>query len=789
MKVTFLEARVPLTKKFTVAGKEPYPNAFEFKSHTHVIKNLDHMADLMKKHAALGHCLLKGEIKKELNWESRAGSTDPHWPTRWACFDLDGMKSVPDVNAFMVRLGLPDTSYILQWSASYGINGDFTLRAHIIVFFDSAASCSALKSYLKQQNLTLFQADLQLTKTNVALRWGLDVTTCQNDKLIYITPPQCVPTTIDQFTGARITVVKKAKDFVDFNAIPLMSAEQIKALEEGEVNRLRRQASLPDRKASAFKLKEHKGEHYMPNPDQATITGRKEERGFVYLNLNGGDSWGYFHPTDNPTFIFNFKGEPAYKTSELLPDYWASVQMHKRQAAQAAHQGKLFLAFRDFKTAEYYNGWYDENTEELVLNVARSEKQLEDFLLNYGQPVPEAIPIWSIIYDPNAQTLDEKNCTVNVFQPSMFMRWAKAQGKLAKPKATPTIDRIIKHVFGDGMYDHFFNWLAYCFQYREAPKTAWIAHGTQGTGKGVLVNYVLVKLFGASNVSQKRMEELEDKFNAYLEHSLLCIIDEAQISDSGRSKMIMANLKNQITEPTITIRRMRQSAYETTNRVGFIFNSNKSDPVVVEAGDRRFNVGEYQPGKIVITDTDIKTIDAELLDFAYRLWQHSVDLDQVRTPKVNEAKREMQIASRTSADVVADSILTGDLTVLWDALPTGDVSAMDPSMVMKLQPYKSLIYDLIQSRRDRITRDELRVIFDYNVGNVPASPWKFTLFVKHHGLNIKDIRFGAKVLKGMFVEWKNDTQWFEDRLKEIEIEKNPKAKMKIVPPPDTAAAS
>ena len=782
MKVSFLEARTPLTKKFTETTKEPYPNAFEFKSHTHIAKSLPHFYELIKHHASLGHCLLKGELQKELEWESRAGSTNPHWVTRWICFDLDGMTSVPNIDSFMSKVGMPDTSYILQWSASYGVNGDFSLRAHVFVFLSESTSPAALKTYLKQLNLTTFLSDLSLTKTNVALRWGLDTTTCQNDKLIFITPPQCVPATIDHFKGERIQLVQRSNDFFDFSNVALMSAEQLKVLEQTEINRIRRQNNLPERKATQFKIKEYKGEQYMPNPDQATITGMKEERGFVYFNLNGGDSWAYYHPSDNPTFVRNFKGEPDYKTSELLPDYWQSLQNAKRQAAQAAQKGKLFLAFRDFRTAEYYNGWYDEVTERLTLNTARSEKQLQDFLANFGQPVPEAIPIWEIIYDPQADTIDFDNRIVNTFQASQFMRFARVHAKLTKAKATPIIDRIIKHVYGPEMYDQFFNWLAYIFQFCDAPRTAFVANGVPGTGKGVLVNHVLVPIFGASNVAQKRMEELEDKFNAYIENTLICVVDEAQISDSGRNRMIMANLKNQITEPVVSVRRMRQSAYEVKNRVGWLFNSNKYDPVVVEAGDRRFNVGEYQLDKLIITDAEIKQIEKELLDFSFRLQQHAVDVDQVRTPKITEAKRQMQMASRTSADAVADAILTGDLSVLWDALPTVEASMLDAGTAIKLQPYKQLVHEMIHSKRDRLTRDELFVIFNYNVGNIASSPWKLTLYLKHHGLQIKDIRMGAKITKGVMVTWTNTQEWFDERRAEIEAEKNPKLKL-VTPPP------
>lgn len=777
MRITFLEARVPLTKKFTASSKEPYPNAYEFKSHTHAVKSLQHFTDLVKTHAALGHCLLKGELQKELNWESRAGSTNPNFNTSWICFDLDGLPSVADTDAFMHRIGLDNVSYLRQFSASYGINGDFTLRAHVFVFAKSAASAAALKIYLKQLNLTLFQSDLSLTKTNVALRWPVDITTCQNDKLIFITPPNCTPATIDQFNGQRIELVQRAVDFFDFESVQLQSAEQLKQLEEQEINLLRAALNLPERKTAKFKLKEFKGELYMPSPDQATVTGQREERGFVYFNLNGGDSWAYFHPSDNPTFIYNFKGEPTYKTSELLPDYWDSVQTAKRQAAKQAHKGKLFLAFRDFRTAEYFNGWYDQTNDELVLNSARSERQLEDFLANYGQPIPDAVPIWNVTYDPNASAIDLASKTLNTFQPSELMKVAAARFKTAKPKPTPLIDRIITHVLGQELFDHFINWLAYCFQYRSAPQTAWILHGVPGTGKGVLINHVLTQLFGPSNVSQKRMEELEDKFNSHLENTLLCCIDEAQISDSLRSQMIMANLKNQITEPVITIRRMRTNAYEVPNRVGFIFSSNKPDPVTIEAGDRRFNVGAYQKDKIQVTSADIKAIGSELTDFAIRLQQYTVDVDRVRVTLLTESKKEMQLASRTSADAVADAVLTGDLSMLWEALPTGDIASLDATTAVRLQPYKKLMHELVKSRRDRLTRDELFTIFNYNVGNVATSPWKFTLYLKHHGVHVAPVRVGTKVVKGVLVAWTNSDEWFQERIEEINAENAPKIKV------------
>lgn len=786
----FLEARVPLTKKFTAATKSSYPNAYEFQSHSVNVKSLKDLTQHLKNHASLGHCLLKGMLDKDLAWESRANHTSPHQHTTWICLDIDNIKSIQSVDDLLIKMGISHISHIIQYSASYGIMGSTAVKAHVFMGLASSVSPSALKIWLKQINLTLFQNDLELTKTNVSLRWPLDITTCQNDKLLYISPPECDPPSLNTFTGERIQFVQRQRDALDFEQIAVPSAETVKALEESEINRLRKAAGLADRKTSSFKLKEYKGEQYLPNPDQATLSGVKEDRGFVYINLNGGDSWAYYHPAENPTFIYNFKGEPTYKTSELLPDYWASINAQKRQATQAEHKDKFFLAFRDFKTAEYYNGWYDENTEELTLHKARSEKQIQDFLVNHGQVVPDAIPLWTIEYDPTSTlVIDTVERTVNLFKASSYMKFAVVQGKVAKPKATPVIDKIIHSAVGPACYDQFLNWAAYLFQNRIAPGTAWVLHGTQGTGKGILVNKVLSPLFGPSNVCVRRMEELEDKFNDYMENSLIVFIDEAQVSESGRANVIMSTLKNYITEPVISIRRMRQSSYEVRNHVGMIFGSNMPDPVTLPPNDRRFNVGEYQPNKLDINDAEVKAIEAELQDFAFKLQQHKIDMDAVRTPMVNAAKEDMIAVSRTSADTIADALLKGDMSVLWDSLPTVDESMLTIPVAMKLAPYKRLLYELVASQRTNLSREEVQIIFDYNVGKVPESPHKFTAYIKHKGLTVKPVRVGDKLVKGIATKWSNSKQWFAECEEEIHKEMGSKVKhlkpVKSVPATDT----
>jgi hypothetical protein len=749
----------------------------QFKSVRHDISTHEQLYGVIKAAALDGACLLKGELDRELVWESRAGHTDANKPTSWVVFDLDYLPSITTIDDFLGKIAATDASYVLQWSASYGLHGDYALRAHLFFLLDQPHAPPTIKLWLKQLNLQAFTGDLTLSKTRMALRWGLDITTCQSDKLIFVAPPICHPPSINHFTGERIVLVRKSKDLLTLpTAANLLSIDQIRALEEAKINELRRAAGLEPRSAKAFAMKEFKGETYLPKPDEATVTGVKTERDFVYLNLNGGDSFAYYHPKDNPTLIYNFKGEPTYKTQELIPDYWYALRREANQIKERANTGKQFLAFRDFRTATYYNGWYDEDTDEVTLHAARSERQLVDFLATHGQPVPEAVPIWSVIYDPHAKPLDLHNRVVNTFRPSRYMRDALTKETHAP---FPTIDRLTRHVVGEECLRHWYNWLAYLYQRRSAPGTAWVQHGVPGIGKGVLFNKVLSPLFGESNVTMKRMEELEDKFNEHLENCLLCFIDEAQVSDSGRSKMIMANIKNQITEPRISIRRMRQSPYEVTNHVGWIFASNMPDAVVVAPNDRRFNVGSYQASPIKLTDEDFANLNHELLDFAVFLRLYEVDELAVRTPLINDARAQLILVSRPSADIVAQAILDGSLHQLWEALPITEPQVSDHREQDAYYNFRKLMHQLVKEGplRTKLAREELHTIFNFCVGNVSPNPWKFTTYLKHHGIEVKRIWFNDMTVAGINVAWKDPPEWFHERLREIYQLEHPQLKV------------
>lgn len=364
-----------------------------------------------------------------------------------------------------------------------------------------------------------------------------------------------------------------------------------------------------------------------------------------------------------------------------------------------------------------------------------------------------------VVVDPTLYQL-------NTFQPSEYAQLPKLPKTTTPP---PTIHKVVSHVLGHEAktIDHFYNWLACIVQKRDRTGTAWIWQGTQGTGKGVLFHQIITPLLGEPNVVSKRMEELESEFTGFMENKFVVFIDEIESGKSMYHNKITAKLKNLIVEPTISIRRMYSPAYMATNFSSMIFASNKTAAVEIAPDDRRFNVGPYQAQAINLTATEIDVdIPAELTSFYAYLTQYPADQDRARKPLLSNARTNMIDVSRTAIDTVSDHLLAGNLEFLWDHLPANK-NSLSPLDTVRYQPFKDLIIDLVVNGEDKLTRDDLFVIMEWCIGNMPRSPHKFASLLKHHKLHLEQIWKHGRNVRGISVIWKTDPKWLAQAQQEI----------------------
>jgi hypothetical protein len=775
MKINFLSAQTPITKTYSQTrsgniNKTPYPFVYEVNSYEYQVPTLEALFPLIQQHAEQGHCLLKGELSRPLVSESRAGSTDPKQKTEWVCLDLDGIGGYSTVDQFLQDVGCGETDYILQWSASQGVGGAPELRCHIFLMLDAPRTPEFLKRWLMTLNLTCsrLKEQLRLTRTNCSLRWGLDITTCQNDKLLYIAPP-LFENMEDPLAGqARISFHKGKRRRLAIGT-QVLEREALRNLSDQRINEQRLGNSMPKRKTTKYKVQG--SVEYMQNPDTATVTDIKIERGFVYLNLNGGDSWGYYHPENNPSFIYNFKGEPPYKTDELLPEYWADIA-RRAQDYQPDTSGTIYLAFREFRTGNYYNGTFDGETSRLNLAMAKNETQLKHFLKQHGQPVGDYVPDWDLVFDPHSEiTLDVMNRTVNTYVPSLYME------DLSPPKVTtmpPVCSKIIRHVMGDDeeCVLRFLNWLACVVQFKDRTGTAWVLHGTQGTGKGLLFHHIIAPILGEHNTSAKRMEELESEFTGFVENKFVTAIDEIEVGSSLYHAKITAKLKNLIVEPSISIRKMYTPAYMSRNYNNMLFMSNQSEPLQVSPDDRRFNVAPYQFNKLQITTTEVDSIEKELKQMYAYLMHYPANRDMARTPLINQARETLIDISRSAVDVVSDALLAGNFGFFWDQLPSQkppESGAITNPNHFKYLRYRELLLSILDRAEPcAVSRDDLYTMYDWCDGKIPSSPNKFTALLKHHRIHLTPVWVGKRTTRGIEVQWDfSDKEWVSALKEEV----------------------
>jgi len=782
MNFVFLGAPQPLTKAYAkdavgTITKTSYPHAYEFTSYAEHCPDLITLAAAMNKHAALNHCMLKGEITKPLTAQSRAGSTTSSSVTHWLCFDIDGLPETVTyttsdnlsvtapftVEDFMRLIGLGDVSYILQWSASYGIESK-ALRCHVVVMLKIPVSAPLIKQWLINLNHTVdrLRENQGLTKTGNSLTWPLDITACQNDKLIYIAPPQLKGIKNPLGKTPRISVIKKKDDTFVFPIAT--STAKNRALTDTRILELRAAAGLPPRKLN---YKVVGGNEVLVKPDSCDATEIKQERGFVYFNINGGDSWGYYHPEDNPDYIFNFKGEPTYLTKELLPDYWKSLQSagHRQDSS-----GLTYLAFSDSQTGTYWKGTYDAANDILDILPAKTLIILEHFAKQHGVIIGDYVPEWTMTFDPHDSVrVDFGNRIINTFQLTQYMK-AVAKKVMVCP---PTIFRVIHHALGGDVEitGHFINWVAFILQERDRTLTSWVLHGIEGTGKGILVDRILRPLFGITQTTVRRMEEFKQPYNGYMRQCFIVAIDEVQTSALLDESGVAANMRNFITEPTITVRNMYSPPVECRNYTNWIYLSNKPDPVSVPKNDRRTNVAKYQPVKFYPTDADLAkwpadklAIEKELQAFHDYLLGYAVDKAAAGTPMDTDDRNTLISISENAIDSVAGALLDGHMEFFLDQLPTGEQYRTNLVNLNKIEDYKKTLFDIL-ARTDALTgkvnipRDELRTIFEYTVGKIPESPNKFTSLLKHHRIHVKKVWGDGKTVNGISCEFKDVAQF------------------------------
>ena len=736
-----------IAKQYTPTSQKSYPPINKFTSFSHTITTIEEFFNFIQHYSIQGGCLLKGDLLRPLNNESRAGSTSPDTPTEYIVLDIDRCAPTITSPEEFISTCLPkefqSVDYIWQYSNSSKIT-KHCLAGHLIFLLSEPVNVKILKKAIINYNFIYepLETEIKLSHNGLTLTWGLDPTCAQNDKLIFIAPP--ILHNIQDPHPDRLILVKREHRFVilDLNKINI---PQIDAHCKRKLNELRQQAGLP-RKEAKYKLDGHL--EILNNPEHAIFRGPYiEARGFRYGNLNNGDSYAYFHPLKNPKYLYNFKGEPTVRLQDIDPDYWRQLQDEQNNTI---NKNTVYLAFRDRLTDTFYTVIYNKTDDTYEIYGVSNDKKANDFLKINNQPIPECLPLWDVIFEPTENyTIDFNLQKLNLYQKTDFIKQAQKQTPILPKK----FGELILHVVGDNpdIRDDFLNWLAFIVQKRTKTQTAYILHGCPGTGKGVLFTKVIQPILGILHCPIISMDDFTSDFNDWIEKSILVVVDEAQIGDDPKkAKKRINKIKNLITEEHNLLKKKYVNTKTIKNYLNFIFTSNVHDSIWINEQDRRFKVAPRQEKALNYSLQDIEELNKELQDITNYLMYYNINEIKVSKITHNEARQALIAAGQSTIDEFISILNAGDL----DQLLVYHDEFVNSKNAIFAERYRTIMteWTIACGSPKNIPVSDLRIIYCY-IFNQEISATKFGKILSSKGLKTSVNRYNGKPTRTINITW------------------------------------
>lgn len=162
--------------------------------------------------------------------------------------------------------------------------------------------------------------------------------------------------------------------------------------------------------------------------------------------------------------------------------------------------------------------------------------------------------------------------------------------EIISPSGHLVIERVERHL------EHLFrspkdrslllDWIAYIVQTAQRVNWAPLIQGVSGDGKtwfGEMMKAVL----GDGNVFILKGRALEEQYNGWAEGHQIVFIEEVRLHGKNRWDAVN-NLKTNITNSVVEIRKMRTDTYNTINQTSYFITTNYRDSLPMDSSDTRY---------------------------------------------------------------------------------------------------------------------------------------------------------------------------------------------------------
>lgn len=174
----------------------------------------------------------------------------------------------------------------------------------------------------------------------------------------------------------------------------------------------------------------------------------------------------------------------------------------------------------------------------------------------------------------------------------------------------------------------------------------------EDTGKSIVHEAARLLISEEGIVEAAKVVEGKDSFNGQLESAVLCYIEEL---DLQKNKGAYERIKNLVTSPRISIRRLYMDAYQAANKTHWIHCANKHQACPIFPGDTRItmvHVPPLPPGRMIPKPVLMERLKSEAPHFLNHLL--SIDVppsgSRLRVPVIDTS--EKHVVSQGSRDAL-----------------------------------------------------------------------------------------------------------------------------------------
>jgi len=244
-----------------------------------------------------------------------------------------------------------------------------------------------------------------------------------------------------------------------------------------------------------------------------------------------------------------------------------------------------------------------------------------------------------------------------------------------------------------------------------------------------LFDEIITPLWGENHCSIVGNSALDSQFNPHMKHKMMIAYNEVTTDYRRDKKDKESKIKTYVSDSTVNINEKNVRQYTLANHSNSFFFSNYEVPIIIEDGDRRFNVVEnnkkleehpyYMKFK---THTEfLNAVHNELHLFAQYLINYNYDEIKANRVFMNDAKQRIVGSSMGIFEEFAKKLKAGDYE--WLREESG----------VYYQNSKTL-----ESVKDGyIFKDIAVLVFNKLYGKNNISPNILSKQLQHYGINIK----------------------------------------------------